>query len=148
MAGSVRPRPLGNESIERLRDVIGNDMRAADADRGSNAMKLVIAVVQGKDAEPLLKALTSQGFRATQINSAGGFLRESNVTLLIGVDESDVDSIRTLVQENCHSRTHFVNPLMPIADMGEFYSANPVEVLVGGATMFVVSVSRYERLGV
>ena len=112
------------------------------------AMKLVIAVVQGKDAEPLLTALTSHGYRATQINSAGGFLRESNVTLLIGVDEDEVPAVRTLVQDNCHSRTRFVNPLMPIADVGEFYSASPVEVLIGGATLFVVSVSRYERLGV
>lgn len=111
-------------------------------------MKLVIAVVQGKDAEPLLNALTTNGFRATQINSAGGFLRESNVTLLVGVDERDVDRVRDLVQENCHSRTRFVNPLMPIADVGEFYSASPVEVLIGGATMFVVPVSRYERLGI
>jgi uncharacterized protein YaaQ len=131
-----------------MRRAIGDDARAGNVDRGSNAMKLVIAVVQGKDAEPLLKGLTSHGYRATQINSAGGFLRESNVTLLIGVDEADVDNIRALVRENCHSRTRFVNPLMPIADMGEFYSANPVEVLVGGATMFVVSVSRYERIGV
>lgn len=111
-------------------------------------MKLVIAVVQGKDAEALLHALTDEGFRATQINSAGGFLRESNVTLLIGVDDADVDRVRILVQENCHSRTRFVNPLMPVADVGDYYSASPVEVLVGGATMFVLSVSRYERLGV
>lgn len=111
-------------------------------------MKLVIAVVQGKDAEDLLDALTTHGYRATQINSAGGFLRESNVTLLIGVEDADVDAVRTLIQENCHSRTRFVNPLMPIADAGEFYSASPLEVLVGGATMFVVPVSRYERLGI
>lgn len=110
-------------------------------------MKLVIAVVQGKDAEQLLESLTKHGFRATQINSAGGFLRESNVTLMIGVDDNDVDQVRTLVQENCHSRTRFVNPLMPIADAGEFYSSSPLEVLVGGATLFVLSVNRYERLG-
>lgn len=111
-------------------------------------MKLVIAVVQGKDAEPLLEALTTHGYRATQINSAGGFLRESNVTLMIGADDNDVPRICELVQKNCHSRTRFVNPLMPIADIGEFYSSSPVEVFVGGATLFVLSVSRYERLGV
>jgi len=111
-------------------------------------MKLVIVVVQGRDAEALLEALTQRGFRATQINSAGGFLRESNVTLLIGVKEELVDEVRELVQENCHSRTRFVNPLMPIVEPGEFYVPNPVEVVVGGATMFVVPVERYERLGV
>lgn len=111
-------------------------------------MKLVIAVVQGKDAEPLLKALTDNGFRATQINSAGGFLRESNVTLMIGVEDTLVRDVRTLVQQNCHSRTRFVNPLMPIVDAGEYFSNSPVEVLIGGATLFVLPVSRHERLGV
>jgi len=110
-------------------------------------MKLVITVVQGKDAEPLLEALTRRGYRATQINSAGGFLRESNVTLLIGVQDALVPDVQDVVRENCQSRTRFVNPLMPIVEPGEFYVPNPVEVLVGGATMFVVPVERYERLG-
>lgn len=111
-------------------------------------MKLVIAVVQGSDADPLLDALTRQGFRATQINSAGGFLRERNVTLMIGVQEEHVADVREIVKRNCHSRTRFVNPLMPIVEPGEFYVPNPVEVLVGGATLFVLAVERYERLGV
>ncbi len=111
-------------------------------------MKLVIAVVQGSDADPLLEALTHRGFRATQINSAGGFLRERNVTLLIGVEEEYVADVREIVKNNCHSRTRFVNPLMPIVEPGEFYVPSPVEVLVGGATLFVLAVERYERLGI
>ena len=111
-------------------------------------MKLVIAVVQGNDAETLLAALVARGFRATQINSAGGFLGERNVTLLIGVGVEQVDDVREIVRNNCHSRTRFVNPLMPIVEPGEFYIPNPVEVLVGGATIFVVNVERYERLGI
>jgi uncharacterized protein YaaQ len=109
-------------------------------------MKLIVAVVQGKDADPLLQGLTSKGYRATQINSAGGFLRESNVTLLIGVPDEYVADVMQIVEENCHSRTQFVNPLMPIMEPGEFYMSNPVEVLVGGATVFVVNISRYERI--
>ena len=109
-------------------------------------MKLVIVVVQARDAEPLLDALTERGFRATRISSAGGFLRESNVTLLIGVDDDAVAEVQAIVQEHCHSRTRFVNPLMPIVEPGESYVPNPVEVVVGGATMFVLAVDRYERL--
>jgi uncharacterized protein YaaQ len=111
-------------------------------------MKLVIAVVQGADAEPLLEMLTRQGFRATQINSAGGFLRERNVTLMIGVQDEQVPAVQEIVRANCHSRTRFVNPLMPIVEPGEFYIPSPVEVLVGGATIFVLNVERYERLGI
>lgn len=111
-------------------------------------MKLVIAVVQGSDAEPLLSALTQRGYRATQINSAGGFLRERNVTLLIGVQDDQVAEIKDIVRGNCHSRARFVNALMPIVEPGEFYIPNPVEVLVGGATLLVLNVERYERLGI
>ncbi|MGB3308014.1 MAG: cyclic-di-AMP receptor [Thermomicrobiales bacterium] len=111
-------------------------------------MKLVIVVVQGTDAEGLLRAVMERGFRATQINSSGGFLRESNVTLLIGVQEEYVPEIQELVRQNCHSRTRFINPLMPIVEPGEYYIPNPVEVLVGGATVFVVPIERYVRLGV
>ena len=111
-------------------------------------MKLVIAVVQGKDSDALLTALNQRGFRATQIQSAGGFLRETNSTLLIGVQDKYVDEVRQIVRDNCHSRTRFVNPLMPIVEPGDFYIPSPVEVQVGGATVFVLKVERYERLGV
>jgi uncharacterized protein YaaQ len=70
------------------------------------------------------------------------------VTLMIGVQDEDVREIRELVRQNCHSRTRFVNPLMPIVEPGEFYVPSPVEVLVGGATIFVLSIERYERIGI
>lgn len=108
-------------------------------------MKLVIAVVQDKDVDVLLSALVAADFRATQVNSSGGFLRERNVTLLIGVDDGDVPRVRRIIQENCHSRTHFVNPLMPIVEPGESLLPAPVEVPVGGATVFVLGVQRFER---
>ncbi len=110
-------------------------------------MKLIVAVVQGKDADRLVQALTARGFRATRIDSTGGFLRESNVTLLIGVQEAYATEVLRIVKDNSYSRTRFVNPLMPIIEPGEFFVANPVEVEIGGATVFVLRVERYERIG-
>lgn len=110
-------------------------------------MKLIVAVVQGKDADRLVQALTARGFRATRIDSTGGFLRESNVTLLIGVQEAYAAEVLRIVKDNSYSRTRFVNPLMPIIEPGEFFVANPVEVEIGGATVFVLRVERYERIG-
>lgn len=111
-------------------------------------MKLVIAVVQGTDAEALLSALSENHLRATQISSSGGFLRENNVTMLIGVDDDRVADVERIVSATCHSRQRFVNPLMPLADFGEIYAGSPVEVTVGGATLFVLNVRRFARLGV
>lgn len=109
-------------------------------------MKLVVAVVQARDADDLLRALSARGFRATRINSSGGFLRESNVTVLIGVQESYAAEVLRIIRQSCHARTRFVNPLMPIVEPGEFYVASPIEVEVGGATVFVLNVDRYERI--
>lgn len=109
-------------------------------------MKLVFTIVQGKDADGLLAALLEEGFRVTQINSAGGFLRESNATFLIGVEDDEVPSVLQVVKENCYTRTQYVNPLLPIMEPGEFYMPNPVEVQVGGAAVFICNVVRHERI--
>ena len=109
-------------------------------------MKLVVAVVQAKDAEAVVGALTERGFHATQINSAGGFLRESNVTLLLGVQDTYVAEVVRIIRRHSHARTRYVNPLMPILEPAEFYVPSPVEVQVGGATIFVLAVERYERV--
>lgn len=109
-------------------------------------MKLVVAVVQGQDANGLVSALARRGFRVTQINSAGGFLREHNVTLLMGVENEQVRELFQIIRENCHTRTQYVNPLLPIMEPGEFYMPHPVEVQVGGAAVFVLRMARYVRL--
>lgn len=107
-------------------------------------MKLVIAVVQGSDAEDVLDALHKGGFRATQINSAGGFLRISNVTFLIGVDDDQVPTVARIVGRNTNARRAFVNPLMPFASVSvEDADFEPVRV---GASIFVLPVRRFERL--
>lgn len=109
-------------------------------------MKLVFAVVQGKDADSLRSGLMDAGYRSTQINSAGGFLRESNATFLVGVDDAKVEDVLRIVKQTCYTRTQYVNPLLPIMEPGEFYVPNPVEVQVGGAAVFICNVHRYERI--
>ena len=109
-------------------------------------MKLIFAVVQGKDADSLRSALLDAGYRTTQINSAGGFLRESNSTFLIGVDDPQLADVLRIIKRTCYTRTQYVNPLLPIMEPGEFYMPNPVEVEVGGAAVFICNVHRYERI--
>lgn len=110
-------------------------------------MKLVIAVVQGSDAEDVLDALIDAGHRVTQINSAGGFLRVTNVTFLVGVDDNAVPEVAALVERNSNARKSFVNPLMPFADVsfsdGSGDDHRSVRV---GASVFVLNVRRFERL--
>jgi uncharacterized protein YaaQ len=109
-------------------------------------MKLVTAIVHAEDAGALVDALLEKEYRATRLSSSGGFLKQGNATILIGVEDDKVDAVLELISANCHARKQFVNPMPPIMEPGEFYMPYPVEVEVGGATVFVLPVERFERL--
>ena len=109
-------------------------------------MKLVIAIVHAEDAGDLVDALTDKEYRVTRLHSSGGFLKQGNATILVGVEDDQVDAVLEVISANCHSRRQFVNPMPPIMEPGEFYMPYPVEVEVGGATVFVLPVERFERI--
>jgi uncharacterized protein YaaQ len=109
-------------------------------------VKLVVAIVHSEDASALVSALLDKEFRATRLQSSGGFLKQSNATIILGVEEDDVDEVMEIVRANCTSRTQVVNPMPPIMEPGEFFMPYPLEVEVGGATVFVLPVERFERL--
>jgi len=105
-----------------------------------------MAIVHGDDADILVEALLRKEFRATKLASSGGFLRQSNATVLLGVEDDQVDAALEIVKDHCTSRTEVVNPMPPIMEPGEFYLPYPVEVQVGGATVFVLPIDRFERI--
>ncbi len=108
-------------------------------------MKLLISVVNSDDAHPLIDALMREGYRATMISTTGGFLREGNATLLIGVDDEKVESVLEIIKASCHTRIQYVNPLPPMVESGDLYIPTPIEVQVGGAVIFILNVDRFER---
>jgi len=108
-------------------------------------MKLVVAVVQDKDSGRLVQTLVEGGYRSTKLASTGGFLREGNTTFLIGVEDEQVADVVRLIKETCQSREQLVTPLAPVGGPAESYMPYPVEVTVGGATIFVLDVAQYER---
>jgi uncharacterized protein YaaQ len=99
-------------------------------DRGANIMNLVLSIVQNEDAEPATRALLAAGHRVTRINTAGGFLRRGNVTLLVGVDEAQVDDVLRIIGANCR-------PQPPTA---------PAETPAHAATAFVLETSRFVHM--
>ncbi len=109
-------------------------------------MRLLIAVIQRQDEAGLVRALTSHKIGVTRVGSQGGFLREGNVTLFIVIEDRRLDEVLRLVRAHCYTRTKFVAPLPPIAESGEFYPSTPIEVQVGGASVFVVRVTDQARL--
>ena len=108
-------------------------------------MKLLISVINTDDTYPLTDALTEQGYTATVVSSTGGFLREGNTTLLIGVQDDQVVDVLKIIQATCRTRRKFVNPYPAMIDYEEAYLAAPIEVEVGGAVVFVGNVERFEK---
>jgi uncharacterized protein YaaQ len=108
-------------------------------------MKLVISIVSNEDARPLINSLMRRGHRATMVSTTGGFLREGNATIFIGTEDKSLDEVLGVIRDNCHTHTQYVNPLSPVIEPGEMYLPTPVEVEVGGATVFVINVDRFEK---
>ena len=111
-------------------------------------MKLIFAVVNGDDSAAVSKALAKSGFRATKLASSGSFLSSGNTTFLICVEEHEVDAVISVVQQKCHHRKQFI-PATPAygtpSTTGQVPSM-PLEVPVGGATVFVTNIERFEKL--
>ena len=104
-------------------------------------MKLILAIINHDDANTVTQALTKKGFSSTKLATTGGFLMAGNVTILIGVDEEKVIDI---IREHSHSRKQMI-PTTTEMSYG-YYPSMPVEVVVGGATIFVVDIERFERV--
>ena len=107
-------------------------------------MKLVIAIINRDDANTVTQNLAKNGFYSTKLASTGGFLLAGNVTVLVGVDEEKVPVVIDIIREHSHSRKQMI-PTTSEMNYG-YYPSMPVEVTVGGATIFVVDIERFERV--
>jgi uncharacterized protein YaaQ len=103
-------------------------------------------VVQERDAGKLMDALTGAQYQATMLASTGGFLREGNSTILIGLEDPQVDEVLEIVRRACRRREQLLTPMPPVVEPVDSYVAYPVKVEVGGAIVFVLDVDRMERI--
>lgn len=108
-------------------------------------MKLLVAVVQDQDSYSLRNALVKEGFRATKLASTGGFLKAGNTTFLIGVEDDKVERVMQIISKNCEAREQMISPVSPIGGNTESYLPYPIEVQVGGATVFVLDVEDFRQ---
>ena len=111
-------------------------------------MKLIVAIVQDEDASRLINHLMTEGYRVTKLATTGGFLKAGNTTLLLGVDDSRVDEAISAIESVCKSRKQISTASSTMVGgmtHGEF-TAFPIEVTVGGATVFVLSVDQFLKI--
>ena len=108
-------------------------------------MKLVYAIVNNDDSHSVARALTQSGFQATKLASTGGFLMSGNTTFLVCVDDDKLEEVIDVIKEQSHRRRQLV-PVEVSYGVDTGYNSFPVEVNVGGATIFVTDVERFEKL--
>jgi uncharacterized protein YaaQ len=109
-------------------------------------MKAVLAVVQGQDSIKLGNALRQKGIPFTTIDSTGGFLRERNSTFMMGTPDDQLQRVLDVIAANCHTRSEYVSSYPSAFDPAEFYMPRPIEVQVGGASVWVLDVEYFESL--
>lgn len=107
-------------------------------------MKLVTAIVNKEDSRAVCSELLRNKFYVTRLATTGGFLMAGNMTLIIGTEDDRVDACIDCIAKCCRQRTEIV-PGTATVGIG-LESAMPMEVTVGGATVFVTNVERFEKL--
>ena len=109
-------------------------------------MKLIIAIVQDEDASRLVSKLMNEGYGVTKLATTGGFLRAGNTTLLLGVDDEKFDGAMAVIEKVCKSRKQIATAPTSMTGVNGVYSPYPIEVMVGGATVFVLTVDQFITL--
>ena len=108
-------------------------------------MKMITAIVNKKDANEVCDSLTGHRISFTKLATQGGFLRSSNTTLLIGVEDDMVEDVLGMIRRHCSTRNQVV-PSAPAIEGGHMYASYPVEITVGGAIVFVTDVAYFEKM--
>jgi uncharacterized protein YaaQ len=106
--------------------------------------KLIVVITSNDEADSLIKKLVERGYPATKVSSTGGFLRRGNATIFSGVEGDDLDNVIAIIRHECKARTEMI-PTQALPFPESIHPAEPVQVRVGGAIVFVLPVERFEK---
>ncbi len=107
-------------------------------------MKMVMAIINSDDANTVISNLTKVGFSVTKLATTGGFLKTGNTTILVGVEDEKLEDVLSIINKHSQSRKQLV-PATSEFNIGMIPSV-PIEISVGGATIFVLDVERFEKI--
>ena len=107
-------------------------------------MKLIMAIVSNDDSSKVQSALTKERYQVTRLATTGGFLMAGNTTFICGTEDDKVDHAIEIIAQHSKQRTQMV-PSSASYGVG-MYTSFPVEVQIGGATIFVMDVERFEKV--
>ena len=102
--------------------------------------RLLIIIVQYRDASNVALALGQAHVRFTQFTSRGTFLNVGNTTFMIGTNNSKIDEILSLIEKHSQERETLLQGFPTLHP--DMY-AYPVSVQIGGAIVFSLPVEMY-----
>lgn len=108
-------------------------------------MKLIMAIVQDKDSNRLANEFIDANIRATKLSSTGGFLKAGNSTFIIGIEDERVEEALGLIKKTCQTRKQYVSTPMTLDVSIDGQVPYPLEVEVGGSTVFVLPVEGFHQ---
>ena len=108
-------------------------------------MKLVMAIVNDEDGNDVISEVSKNKFSVTKLATTGGFLKSGNMTLITGVDDDAVQNVIDIIEKKSKRRKQITASPIPIGASASF-NPYPIEVEVGGATIFVLDVDRFEKV--
>jgi len=109
-------------------------------------MKLVMAIMHDDDAHRIIDELNEAGFMVTKLASTGGFLRAGTTTLICGVENDKVKDLIGIIEKRSQSRKQLTPANISQMGAGDSFSPYPVEVTVGGATIFVLNIEEFKKV--
>ena len=109
-------------------------------------MKLVMAIIHDDDAFQITDVLNERGYSVTKLATTGGFLRAGNTTLICGVDDERIPDLVSVIETQCRSRKQITPVSSTHMNPADSYSPYPVEITVGGATIFVLDVLEFRKV--
>lgn len=111
-----------------------------------NICQMLAAVIQGSDLERVSNALATRGIPFTRIRSSGGFLRQTNHTILVGIEPGRLDFVLDALKRSSRKRIEFLSTPFEGVPLQPSETADRVPVEIHGATVFIFDVERCEEI--
>ena len=106
-------------------------------------MKLLIAVINKDDKEKTEKLLTEHNYMLTEIGTTGGFLKQKNVTLLIGIPDNALTEVLAILKSTAGRR--MTKAFYPASVSMHGSISEEYETEIGGCAVFIMESARMEK---
>ena len=109
-------------------------------------MKLMYIIVRQDNETDVVNALIENNYMITKLSTSGGFLRRGNTTLLSCIQDNEVNKAIEIIKNECGKRQK-IQIEMPInlPSTAINYATIPTTIEIGGATIIVTDVYKFEK---